>query len=111
MQKLNSIQMLLMQQLLFAESKLKLTELKRKKVSPTFNLEVSEAGQPQIYRHVMQIRFEGRFRNILAYLNRLEGLDWKLMWDRITLKTDEYPVVEADIEISTLSDSKHWVGL
>lgn len=101
----------LMQELLFAESKLELTELKRKQVTPAFSMEVSEVGQPQIYRHVLNIRFEGSFRNILTYLNRLEELDWKLMWDRINLKTHEYPVIQADIEISTLSDSKHWVGL
>jgi MSHA biogenesis protein MshJ len=101
----------LMQELLFAESKLKLTELRRKQVTPAFKLDASEVGQPQIYRHVLNMRFEGSFRNILAYLNRLEELDWKLMWDRINLRTDEYPLIQADIEISTLSDSKHWVGL
>lgn len=101
----------LMQQLLFAESKLKLTELKRKHVTPTFNLEESEVDQPEIYRHVMRIRFEGSYQKILNYLNRLEGIDWKLIWDRITIRSAEYPLIEADIEISTLSDSKHWVGL
>lgn len=101
----------LMQQMLFAESKLILTELKRKHVTPAFSLKENEADQPQIYRHVMQIRFEGSYEKILRYLNRLEKLDWKLMWDRITLQAGDYPVIKADIEISTLSDSKHWVGL
>lgn len=101
----------LMQQLLFAESKLRLTELKRKQVTPTFETEEKNEDQPQIYRHVMRIRFEGSYQKILNYLNRLEEIDWKLMWDRITIKTTEYPVIEADIEISTLSDSKQWVGL
>lgn len=101
----------LMQQLLFAESKLKLTELKRKQVTPTFNQQPKEQDQPEIYRHVMQIKFQGSYQKILNYLNRLEKSDWKLLWDRITIRTAEYPVIEADIEISTLSDSKHWVGL
>lgn len=101
----------LMQQMLFAESKLKLTELKRKKVTPTFNMQEKDVDQPEIYRHVMRIRFEGSYQRIINYLNRLEDIDWKLLWDRITIRTAEYPLIEADIEISTLSDSKHWVGL
>jgi MSHA biogenesis protein MshJ len=101
----------LMQQLIFAESGLKLTALKRKQVTPAFP-QAEEAGkQPEIYRHVMQMSFEGSFQEVLNYIIRLENLDWKLIWDRIVLKTGDYPVINADIEISTLSDSQHWVGL
>lgn len=101
----------LMQQLLFAESKLKLTELKRKQVTATFNQQEKDGEQPEIYRHVMRIRFEGSYQKIINYLSRLEEIEWKLLWDRITIRAAKYPVIEADIEISTLSDSKHWVGL
>lgn len=106
----------LMQQLLFADSQLKLTQLKRKHVRPTFNLEEEKDNQydeqqPEIYRHVMQIKFEGSYQKIVDYLNRLEEAEWKLIWDRITLKTMDYPLIQADIEISTLSDDRHWVGL
>lgn len=101
----------LMQQLLYAESKLTLTELRRKRVIPTFKLDENDGEQPQIYRHVMQVQFIGSYERILRYLNHLEGLDWKLMWDKITLTADDYPEIRADIEISTLSDSKNWVGL
>lgn len=101
----------LMQQLIVADSKLKLTGLKRKQVKPAFNSQESGSNQPDIYRHVMQMRFEGSYQNVLKYLARLEGIEWKLIWDRITLKTADYPLIKVDIEISTLSDNKHWVGL
>lgn len=101
----------LMQQLIFAESKLKLTGMKRKQVVQAFTHEDKEAQGPVIYRHVMQMSFEGKFQDISGYISRMEGLKWKLIWDKISLKTTEYPTIRAEIEISTLSDNKHWVGL
>ncbi len=101
----------LMQQLIFAESNLKLTTLKRKQVMPAFSIEEGSDEQPEIYRHVMQMQFEGAYLDILNYISRLEQTEWKLIWDSISLKTTEYPVVQVDIEISTLSGHEHWVGL
>jgi hypothetical protein len=101
----------LMQQLIFAESKLKLTGLKRKQVLPAFSVKDKSTDQPEIYRHVMQMSFEGSYENILNYIVNLEQTEWKLIWDSITLKTADYPMIKVDIKISTLSDGKHWVGL
>jgi len=101
----------LMQQLIFADSNLKLTGLKRKQVNPAFSVSEEAEDQPEIYRHVMQMTFAGTYQDILAYIVRLEDTEWKLIWDKISLKTDKYPVVKVDIEISTLSGEKHWVGL
>lgn len=101
----------LMQQLIFSESKLKLTGLKRKRVTPVFESNPGEDEQAEIYRHVMQMGFKGSYRDILNYIRKLEDLEWKLIWDHISLKLDEYPLIDVEIEISTLSDSQHWVGL
>jgi MSHA biogenesis protein MshJ len=102
----------LMQQMIFKDSKLKLTGLKRKQVRPAFEPDPQDNEQAaEIYRHVMQINFEGSYLNILKYIKNLESLEWKLIWDRISLTLGEYPTVKVEIEISTLSDSQHWVGL
>ena len=106
----------LMQQMLFAESKLKLTEIKRKAVLPLFTAQEGaqdgeSSSQPGIYRHVMKIGFDGRYRDVLNYVKKLESLQWKLVWDHIELRTIEYPKIHIEIEISTLSDNQSWVGL
>jgi MSHA biogenesis protein MshJ len=102
----------LMQQMLFAESRLKLTMIKRKAVLPLFAAEQGERSeQPEIYRHVMKIGFDGHYRDVVNYIKKLEGLKWKLTWDHIELRTIEYPKIHVDIEISTLSDNLSWVGL
>lgn len=101
----------LMQQLIFTESRLKLTTLKRKELKPAFTGDLKEGNQPGIYRHVMHMRFEGKYVDVLNYITSMEQLEWKLIWDKITLKLTDYPVITVDIEISTLSESQQWVGL
>lgn len=101
----------LMQQLIFAESRLKLTAMKRKQVKPVFSTDQHESQQPEIYQHVLQMSLEGKYKNVLEYMQKLESLEWKLIWDRITLKTAEYPILKVTIEMSTLSDNQYWVGL
>jgi len=101
----------LMQQLIFAESRLKLITMKRKQVEAVFSDHMEENPQPVIYRHVMQVSFEGKFEHILKYIQKLEFLKWRLIWERISLKSSEYPIITVNIEISTLSDNEYWVGL
>lgn len=102
----------LMQQMIFAESKLKLTGIRRKQVQPLFSSEKEpESTQPEIYRHIMQISFDGRYLDVLKYIQKLEQLDWQLIWDSIELRSGDYPQIHVSIEISTLSDTRSWVGL
>jgi len=102
----------LMQQMIFAESKLKLTGIRRKQVQPLFSgEEESDSTQPEIYRHIMQISFDGRYLDVLKYIKKLEQLDWQLIWDSIELRSGDYPQIHVSIEISTLSDTRSWVGL
>lgn len=105
----------LMGQLLFADSGLKLGQLGRKQVVPVFaaveGQEQRAADQPAIYRHTMTVTLNGRYADILRYLQTIEQTDWKLLWDSIRLETAEYPAIEVSLELSTLSRSSQWVGL
>lgn len=107
----------LLQQMLFKDSKVKLTGLKRKQVSQAFSTELDDSGNDAntnklvVYRHDMLISFQGRFEDVLKYIKSLEGLDWKLIWNRIAINTDKYPLLNVEMELSTLSDSQYWVGL
>jgi len=101
----------LMTSLVYPDSGLKLLSLKRLKVKPA--LEPSE-DQPEgtgIYRHVLEVKFSGKFLDILKYMQTLENLDWKLIWDEIEIATNEFPEISVKIVISTLSTRKEWVGV
>lgn len=102
----------LMNQLIYKDSRLKLLSLKRREVKPA--IPSDDEGQPDessIYRHVLEIEFAGSYLDILKYMQTLEELDWKLLWDEIEIASEDYPNVTVKVVISTLSTRKEWVGI
>ena len=101
----------LMTNLVYRESGLKLLSLKRLKVKPAIEPSGDQRDVAGIYRHVLEVKFSGKFLDILKYMQTLENLDWKLIWDEIEIATNEYPEISVKIVISTLSTRKEWVGV
>lgn len=101
----------LMQQLVSGESRLKLIGLKRREVKPALPVAAGDEAEPAIYRHVLELEFAGRYLDILDYVQSLETLDWKLLWDEIDIASGKYPAVQLRLAISTLSTDKAWVGI
>ncbi|MBT8437948.1 MAG: hypothetical protein KJP11_11285 [Gammaproteobacteria bacterium] len=102
----------LMNQLIYRDSRLKLLNLKRREVKPAIPpINEEEVEEPGIYRHVLEIEFAGKYLDILRYMQKLEQLDWKLLWDEIEIASEEYPNVTVKVVISTLSTRKEWVGV
>jgi MSHA biogenesis protein MshJ len=102
----------LMNQLIYQDSRLQLLSLKRREVNPAIpSLDEKDTEAPGIYRHVLEIEFAGKYLDILRYMQTLESLDWKLLWDEIEINSDEYPKTTVKVAISTLSTRKEWVGI
>ncbi len=101
----------LMRRLIYNESKLSLQSLKRREVKPAIELAEDQQDDAGIYRHVLEIKFSGKFGDILNYMQSLEAADWKLIWDEIELVSNDYPKVTVKLVISTLSTRKEWVGV
>jgi MSHA biogenesis protein MshJ len=102
----------LMNQLIYRDSRLQLLSLKRREVNPAIpSLDEKDTEAPGIYRHVLEIEFAGKYLDILRYMQTLESLDWKLLWDEIEINSDEYPKTTVKVAISTLSTRKEWVGI
>ncbi len=101
----------LMNQLLYRESNLKLLALRRRDVRPAFEVDAENGEEAGIYRHVLEVEFEGSYLDILAYVQSLERLDWKLLWDEIEIASGEYPRASVTIAVSTLSTRREWVGI
>lgn len=103
----------LMNQLVYRDSKLTLLSLKRREVRaaiPPLKAERPDDGA-SIYRHVLELQFAGKYLDILRYMQAMEALDWKLLWDEIEITGEEYPKVVVKVVMSTLSTRKEWVGI
>ena len=68
--------------------------------------------EPLVFRHPVELRFRGRFRDALAYVRRLEGLDWRFYWQALELATDPeqgYPHTDIRLRLFTLSVDEGWI--
>lgn len=102
----------LMSRMIYGESRLKLINLKRREVSPAITVDEGEnSAEPGIYRHVLEVKFSGKYADILSYMQTLEKLDWKLIWDEIEIISEDYPLMTVKLVISTLSTREEWVGV
>ncbi len=65
----------------------------------------------QVYRHPLQLVFEGNYFEMMAYLEELEASQWEFGWRRLEYRVDEYPLAIVIIEIETLSREESWIGV
>ncbi len=64
-----------------------------------------------VYKHGMNVEIKGGYLDILRYLKSLEGLQWKVFWGKVTLKTEKYPDSRVSLLVYTLSTREAWIGL
>lgn len=104
-----------------ADAEVSLVRLRNAGASPVITEPEGEAGDgestagddgiPRVYRHDVELVVEGRYLALLAYLKRLEDLEWQFQWEAITVETREYPVTRATVSLSTLSLAEDWIGV
>lgn len=71
----------------------------------------AESDAPKLYRHSLVLTLRGRYLDCLHYLEAVERLPWHIYWSRLELATDEYPVNDITIELTTLSLDEEWIGV
>lgn len=67
--------------------------------------------QVEVYRHGMQVEFEGNYMATLDYLKTLEALPWEFYWDSVQLDVEDYPRARIVITVHTLSLRDAWIGV
>lgn len=71
--------------------------------------EAEDAMLP-IYRHGVVLEFEGRFAEVVNYLNAVKELPWRFLWQRLEYEVMEYPRARVILELETLSAQEGWIG-
>ncbi|MGY0193742.1 hypothetical protein ACWA7J_01560 [Leptothrix sp. BB-4] len=66
---------------------------------------------PALYRHGVEIRVEGSYPELLAYLQALEALPQKLLWGSLQLQVEQHPRTVLTLRVYTLSPQAGWVQL
>ena len=62
-----------------------------------------------LYKHGVEIRLEGGYQELAAYLARLEQSPQKLLWSKLSLSADKHPKLVLTMTVYTLSLDRTWL--
>jgi MSHA biogenesis protein MshJ len=62
-----------------------------------------------LYKHGVEIRLEGGYQELAAYLARLEKSPQKLLWSSAALSADKHPKLVLTLTVFTLSLDRTWL--
>lgn len=99
----------MLEDLLRAQDELQLVSLSS---LPSARIEIK--NQPEaaaLYRHGIEVVFEGEYLATMRFLETLEELRWRLFWDRLDYEVQEYPKARVRLRIHTLSTEEGWLGV
>lgn len=68
-----------------------------------------EGAPPGYYRHGFEITVSGRYPELVAYLERLEALPWRLNWIEASLDAADRPQLTLTLTVHTLSLEEAWL--
>lgn len=65
----------------------------------------------ELFRHGLQMVFEGSYLDTVRYLQSLESLDSNFFWESMQYSVLEYPRARITLDIYTLSTQRGWIGV
>ncbi|MBS3960069.1 MAG: hypothetical protein KGZ52_11815 [Xanthomonadaceae bacterium] len=67
-------------------------------------------GLPMLYRHRVELRFEGSYAGALDYVRALEALPYRLRLRRLDIDAERWPALQIRVEVETLGLGEGWIG-
>ena len=114
----------LLEDLIGRNSGLRLLSLRTLPVSPVLDTPAAKAPEggavgdkpadtplpaAGLYKHGVEIRLEGGYQELAAYLARLEKSPQKLLWSNVSLSADKRPKLVLTLTVFTLSLDRTWL--
>lgn len=95
-----------------------LTLLEMSNESPTALLQLAPAdagehaeGVHNLYRHGLVLKLRGRFVDAVRYLQQVEALPWRFLWEEMSYEVEVYPEAVIELRLQTLSTDTGWFGV
>jgi MSHA biogenesis protein MshJ len=101
----------ILEKMLTRDTRVKLVSLKTLPVSDLIERkdDKREAGKANVYKHGMEVTLQGRYLDMLGYLDRLEALPWQMFWSEAKMDARQYPAVRITVTVFTLSLDRDWL--
>ncbi|HLF97337.1 MAG TPA: hypothetical protein VI457_09350 [Methylococcaceae bacterium] len=78
---------------------------------PAAGAETAPPPEGQVYRHGVELTLTGSYSDLLAYLDAVEKMPWKVLWGEVRLETDRHPRLRMRLTLYTLSLEREWLTL
>lgn len=107
----------LLERLLARHSGLRLISLKTlapESIVPQVAAADGKPARPRrfdIYRHAVELRLEGSYLDLLAYIEQLEKADKKMLWGSLQFAVIDHPRSQLTLVVYTLSSDKAWLAI
>lgn len=72
---------------------------------------IADDTETGYYRHGIQVDLRGSYLDALAYLQALENLRWRFLWDAVELEVVEHPASRIVITVHTLGERPGVIGV
>jgi MSHA biogenesis protein MshJ len=113
--KMNAV----LERLLSGNSKLRLLSLKSLAPVNLANFGKPAEGEPisaavdslGLYKHGVEVRIEGGYADLHAWVSQLESTPQKILWGDVRLQVVEHPRSALSLTIFTLSTDKAWLAI
>ncbi|MGE5470336.1 MAG: hypothetical protein ACM3X0_06005 [Bacteroidota bacterium] len=93
----------------------RLVSLKTLPIEPLIQVSTTEGGsiapRANMYKHGFELRIEGAYLDLTAYLAELERQPQQMLWQRAVLVVGEYPKSTLTVTFFSLSLDKDWLSL
>ncbi|HUU71036.1 MAG TPA: hypothetical protein VMW70_00285 [Burkholderiales bacterium] len=101
----------ILEKMLTRDSRVKLVRLKTLPVSDLIARDSVKqgVGQANVYKHGIELTLQGRYLDMLNYLDRLEALPWQMFWSEARMDARDYPAVRITVTVFTLSLDSDWL--
>lgn len=83
-------------------------------LTTSISASVDAAGRQravEVFRHGLQMVFEGSYLETIRYLRSLEQLENNFFWENMDYRVTEYPNARITLDIYTLSTQRGWIGV
>ncbi len=68
-------------------------------------------SEGRFYRHGVEVSVQGRYGDLLAYVEELEKMPQKMLWQELHFKVEEYPRTTLSFTVHTLSLETTWLQM
>lgn len=89
--------------LLKEQPQLHLIQVKNIPFEGEVSAKLNDVTKQKLYEHHLQLTVEGNYFAVLAYLQKVEQLQWRVFWDQLDYQVTQYPIARVIVKLHILS--------